>query len=174
MRKLFLLTATLLIAGFGYAQKFQPNWQSLNTRKMPPWFHQAKFGIFIHWGLYSVPAYAPVLPNSGYNYAEWYWRRIRRDHTGGPEQNEASRQMFTDFHNKNYGKDFKYEQFEPMFKAELYDPQQWEKYLKKLVPNMWYLLPNTTKGIASGIALKQTAIGGVPGTLLPARQNVTY
>lgn len=131
MRKLFLLTATLLIAGFGYAQKFQPNWQSLNTRKMPPWFHQAKFGIFIHWGLYSVPAYAPVLPNSGYNYAEWYWRRIRRDHTGGPEQNEASRQMFTDFHNKNYGKDFKYEQFEPMFKAELYDPQQWAEVFKK-------------------------------------------
>lgn len=132
MKKLLFLTITfLLTAAVGQGQKFQPTWQSLNTRKMPSWFHQDKFGIFIHWGLYSVPAYAPVLPNSGYNYAEWYWRRIRRDHAGGSEENEASRQMFTDFHNKNYGKDFKYEQFEPMFKAELYDPQQWAEVFKQ-------------------------------------------
>lgn len=131
MRKLLLIAVTVIMTTVGYGQKFKPDWQSLNTRKMPSWFHQDKFGIFIHWGLYAVPAYAPVLPNSGYNYAEWYWRRIRRDHTEGPEQNEASRQMFTDFHNKNYGKNFKYEQFEPMFKAELYDPKQWAAVFKQ-------------------------------------------
>ena len=130
MKKILLLAVSLLLLTIGFAQKYAPNWQSLNTRKMPGWFHQAKFGIFIHWGLYSVPAYAPVLSNSGYDYSEWYWRRIRRDHTEGPEQNEASRQLFTDFHNRVYGKDFKYEQFAPLFKAELYDPTQWARLFK--------------------------------------------
>ena len=46
---------------------FENNWESLNSRKVPEWFGKAKFGIFIHWGLYSVPAYAPVK-----DYAEWY------------------------------------------------------------------------------------------------------
>src|SRR4051794_36292119 len=58
------------------AQKFQPNWQSLNTRGIPSWFKDAKFGIFIHWGVYAVPSYAPVIENSGDSYAEWYWYRV--------------------------------------------------------------------------------------------------
>ncbi|MEO9051244.1 MAG: alpha-L-fucosidase, partial [Ginsengibacter sp.] len=39
-----------------YAQ-YQPNWTSLDTRKVPEWYTNAKFGIFIHWGVYSVPGY---------------------------------------------------------------------------------------------------------------------
>jgi Alpha-L-fucosidase len=105
---------------FCTAQPFQPNWESLNTRKIPEWFHNDKFGIFIHWGLYSVPAYAPVIPNSGYSYSEWYWRRIRTD----------KREEFVDFHNKNFGENFPYEHFEPMFRAELFDPQQWAGVFK--------------------------------------------
>ena len=131
MRRIFMLAAFCFFCLGGFAQQYQPNWQSLNTRKMPEWFHQDKFGIFIHWGLYSVPAYAPVLPNSGYDYAEWYWRRIRRDHTDGPEQDEATRQLFTDFHNRVYGKDFRYEDFEQSFKAQLYDPKQWAEIFKE-------------------------------------------
>jgi len=46
---------------------FENNWESLNSRKVPEWFGKAKFGIFIHWGLYSIPAYAPIK-----DYAEWY------------------------------------------------------------------------------------------------------
>ena len=46
---------------------FENNWESLNSRKVPEWFGKAKFGIFIHWGLYSIPAYAPKK-----DYAEWY------------------------------------------------------------------------------------------------------
>ena len=46
---------------------YENNWESLNSRPVPEWFADAKFGIFIHWGLYSVPAYAPVK-----DYAEWY------------------------------------------------------------------------------------------------------
>lgn len=130
MKKLSLLIVTIFTAFGVSAQHFQPNWASLNTRKMPAWFQQDKFGIFIHWGLYSVPAYAPVIPNSGYSYAEWYWWRIRKDNPKATEENEQYREKFTDFHNKNYGPGFKYEQFEPMFKAEMFDPKQWADILK--------------------------------------------
>ncbi len=39
--------------------QYQPNWESLDKRSTPQWYLDAKFGIFIHWGLYSVPSYAP-------------------------------------------------------------------------------------------------------------------
>ena len=40
------------------AQRFEPNWESIRTHTVPEWFDDAKFGIFVHWGLYSVPAWA--------------------------------------------------------------------------------------------------------------------
>ena len=45
---------------------YENNWESLNSRHVPDWFADAKFGIFIHWGLYSVPAYTEKV-----QYAEW-------------------------------------------------------------------------------------------------------
>ncbi len=39
--------------------RYEPNWFSLSTHKLPDWFKNAKLGIFIHWGLYSVPGWAP-------------------------------------------------------------------------------------------------------------------
>ena len=39
--------------------RYEPTWESLDSRPIPPWFGKAKFGIFIHWGVYSVPAWAP-------------------------------------------------------------------------------------------------------------------
>lgn len=120
MKKNALLIAILTCCVSSFAQTFQPNWASLNTRKMPEWFHQDKFGIFIHWGVYAVPAYAPVIPNSGESYSEWYWMHLH-------EKKEAT----TAFHNKNSGADFKYPEFEKQFKAELYNPDQWADVFKK-------------------------------------------
>jgi alpha-L-fucosidase len=120
MKKFYLL---LLFAFVGYtlsAQKYEANWESLNKRGIPEWFHQDKFGIFIHWGVYAVPSYAPVIPNSGESYAEWYWYRIREGNKN-----------FRNFHDKNYGKNFQYQQFEPMFKAEMFDPKQWADVFKR-------------------------------------------
>jgi len=42
------------------AQTYQPNWELLDQRPIPAWFTNSKSGIFFHWGVYSVPAYAPV------------------------------------------------------------------------------------------------------------------
>ncbi len=117
------IASSIILAFFCFfitsAQQFEPNWESLNKRKMPEWFQQDKFGIFIHWGVYSVPSYAPVIPNSGYSYAEWYWYRL----------NEKQKD-FVAFHDKNYGADFLYPQFEPMFKAEMFQPEQWAEVFK--------------------------------------------
>ncbi len=133
MKKPYLLIAAAFSTVSMFAQSFQPDWASLNTRKMPEWFHQDKFGIFIHWGIYSVPAYAPVMPNSGYSYAEWYWRRIVADTNlkKKTEEDIKGLQRFTAFHDKNYGANFKYEQFEPLFKAEMFDPGQWAAIFKR-------------------------------------------
>ena len=69
MKKSILVIIAFTLSIVGFTQKYEANWASLNTRKIPAWFNQDKFGIFIHWGIYSVPAYAPVIPNSGYSYA---------------------------------------------------------------------------------------------------------
>ncbi len=119
MKKTICLVS-LVFSIAAFAQPYEANWASLNKRKIPAWFHQDKFGIFIHWGVYAVPAWAPVIPNSGDSYAEWYWHRL-------PDKNKA----FTDFHAKNYGADFQYPQFEPMFKAEMFDPAQWADVFKR-------------------------------------------
>jgi alpha-L-fucosidase len=56
-----LLVFLLVLAPLS-AQTYQPTWDSIDKRATPAWFTDAKFGIFIHWGVYSVPAYAPVIP----------------------------------------------------------------------------------------------------------------
>ena len=55
---LFSVLAVLFTAQSLYSQTYQPTWESIDSRPVPAWFEDAKFGIFIHWGLYSVPAFA--------------------------------------------------------------------------------------------------------------------
>jgi len=120
MRKSILLLLAMLTSCKLSSQKYEANWNSLNQRKIPEWFHQDKFGIFIHWGVYAVPSYAPVIENSGDSYSEWYWLRL-----------SEKQKNFMSFHNKNYGSEFQYPQFEKSFKAELYDPKAWAELFKK-------------------------------------------
>jgi len=89
--------------------RYEPNWESLDTRPIPEWFNQAKFGIFVVWGPYSVPAWAPKT-----QYAEWYGYQMR--------QNDSPTAKF---HQKIYGENFHYEDFAPMFTAQLWDPDFW-------------------------------------------------
>ena len=64
-----LIFLALFLPGVAPAadQRYEPNWASLDQRPTPEWFQDAKFGVFIHWGLYSVPAWGKVG-----EYAEWY------------------------------------------------------------------------------------------------------
>ena len=116
-----LLFIFLLLGRLG-AQNYQPTWESVDKRPTPAWFGEAKFGIFIHWGTYSVPAYAPVLPGK-LAYAEWYWNAMTRG-KNDVKADEIQKGTW-DFHQKTYGADFPYQNFAPQFRAELFDPDHW-------------------------------------------------
>jgi len=112
-RRFLCFTALLLLSNLLQGQ-VQPTWESINERGYPQWFSDAKLGIFIHWGVYSVPAWASLE-----GYAEWYYR--------GLMTNDDRK----DFQERIYGKDFRYEDFAPMWKAELWSPEEWAELFKK-------------------------------------------
>ena len=85
---------------------YADSWESLSNYRPPEWYRDAKFGIFIHWGVYSVPAYDN----------EWYPRNMYMPGSKAYEHHIAT-----------YGphKDFGYKDFIPLFKAEKFDPAAW-------------------------------------------------
>jgi alpha-L-fucosidase len=121
LRRLALVCLTLVAAPLASAQKFEPTWESIDSRPTPEWWSDAKFGIFIHWGVYSVPAFA----TKG-EYAEWYWERVRKPGNQDPSSRDAQiRRETRAFHERVYGKDFDYAGFAPLFTAEMFDADQW-------------------------------------------------
>jgi alpha-L-fucosidase len=108
------------------AQTYQPNWASIDQRATPNWFTDAKFGIFICWGLYSVPAYAPVIPGN-LAYAEWYGHQMTEGRDN-PKANAIETGTWA-YHQKQYGADYAYRNFAPEFRAVLFDPDQWASLL---------------------------------------------
>ncbi|GMK38627.1 alpha-L-fucosidase [Paenibacillus sp. CCS19] len=85
---------------------FRDDWDSLAAFEVPAWYRKAKFGIFIHWGVYSVPAFR----------GEWYPRNM---YIKDSEEYKH--------HIRTYGehKQFGYKDFIPMFKAERFDAEEW-------------------------------------------------
>ena len=88
------------------AGPYTDSWESLAKHPAPEWFRDAKLGIFIHWGIYSVPAFAN----------EWYSRNMYQQGTREFEH-----------HVKTWGpqKEFGYKDFIPLFRAEKFDPEKW-------------------------------------------------
>jgi alpha-L-fucosidase len=89
-----------------------PDWQTLAAYKEPEWYKDAKFGIFIHWGVYSVPAFG----------SEWYPRQMYLEGSAENKHQVATYGPLTKFG---------YKDFIPMFKAEKYDPQAWARLFKE-------------------------------------------
>jgi alpha-L-fucosidase len=94
---------------------FEPTWDSLARYKVPDWYQDAKFGIFIHWGVYSVPAFGN----------EWYPREMYNVN--------KSRNGIYQHHLDTYGlqSKFGYKDFIPMFKAEKFDAAAWADLFEK-------------------------------------------
>jgi len=113
-----LIAAAVSCAG---QQRYSANWESLDQRPTPRWFTDAKFGIFIHWGVYSVPSYAPVGA-----YSEWYWNALNKGRLDRGKPNSTFA-----FHSRVYGERFSYFDFAPMFRAELFDPAHWADVFEK-------------------------------------------
>ncbi len=91
---------------------YQDTWESLQQHETPRWFREAKFGIFIHWGVYSVPAFGN----------EWYPRNMYIQ--GSPEYQH---------HLDTYGphRQFGYKDFIPEFQGEKFDPKEWIQLFKR-------------------------------------------
>jgi alpha-L-fucosidase len=120
MRKIILFGFLAITSLHCWSQVESSNWDLIDQRKIPEWFEDAKFGIFIHWGVYSVPSYRAVSDRKYASYAEWYYARVMFDTLSGG----------ADFHNRNYGSNFDYHDFAPMFRAELFDPAAWARMFK--------------------------------------------
>jgi alpha-L-fucosidase len=112
--KKIVCSAIFLITISAFTQSYQPNWESLDKRPTPQWFKDAKFGIFIHWGVYAVPGWS----TKG-NYAEWYQQ--------GLQTTDTARQRF---HKAKFGNRSYYDLAND-FKAELYNPDDWAKLFER-------------------------------------------
>jgi alpha-L-fucosidase len=106
-----------LVAGAVAQPRYEPRWESLDRRPTPEWFRDAKFGIFIHWGLYSVPGWGV----KG-QYAEWYWHRMAKKGDNNP---------WWEYHKRVWGEDFDYAQFAPLFRCEHFDPDEWASFFER-------------------------------------------
>ena len=110
LRAICILGTALAVncQGLRAAESYQATWESLKTHKDPKWFDEAKFGIYFHWGVYSVPAFG----------TEWYSRNMYRP---GSKENKH--------HLEKWGPldKFGYKDFIPMFKAEKFDPDDWAR-----------------------------------------------
>ena len=96
------------------SEVYEPSWVSLRAHSTPRWLDEAKFGIYTHWGVYSVPACGPN--------GSWYPHNMYRE---GTEQYK--------YHVKNYGypSKFGYKDLIPLFKAEKFDPDEWAGLFRK-------------------------------------------
>lgn len=94
------------------AGPYQASWRSLAAHGTPEWYHRAKLGIFVHWGIFSVPAFGN----------EWYSRNMYNQ----------SKPEFA-HHRETYGnqKDFGYKDFIPLFRGEQFDAQRWVRLFKQ-------------------------------------------
>jgi len=113
---------------------YEPTLKSVKQHRLPDWYADAKFGIFIHWGLYSVPAFAPKMTNENMDwlfsngsmgatpYAEWYQNSMRIK--GSPAHH---------YHLERYGADYEYNQFAPRFNRLIqdWDPEKWSALFQR-------------------------------------------
>ncbi|KAH3819041.1 plasma alpha-L-fucosidase-like [Dreissena polymorpha] len=85
--------------------KYSPTWKSIDSRPLPSWYDEAKLGIFVHWGVFSVPSYS----------SEWFWQNWIQQRLPGLEA----------FMQENYKPDFTYQDFAKDFSAEFFNADQW-------------------------------------------------
>ena len=121
-----ILASALALAVIGAsadvcAASYDANWESLNSRPCPQWWKDAKFGIFVHWGLYSVPAFAPYDKDNVHGcYAEHY---------GNPQRWKKYPQ-FPAFHGKHHPNK-SYSDFAAEFTAENFNPAAWAELFRR-------------------------------------------
>lgn len=96
---------------------YEPTWESLKQAPVPEWIMDAKFGIYTHWGVYSIPAFSTNV------YGQQMYNSIERD---------AQERGIRRYHEEHYGSiyDFGYKEFVPMFTTPEFDPVEWVDVMK--------------------------------------------
>ncbi|KAF8865386.1 glycoside hydrolase [Acephala macrosclerotiorum] len=118
--------ATVVVSGVGVNSSYTFNatygiapyeatYESIYSHETPNWYNKAKYGIFIHWGVYAVPGWGNVGKNE--TYAEWYWY----DQNLGPSTPEQTYQ----YNLATYGRDHVYDDFIQNFTASAFNPKEW-------------------------------------------------
>lgn len=129
MKKIFLIILTLTITTTWSCKqtdrpksteesfRFEADWESLKQYEVPEWFLDAKFGIYTHWGAYSVASYEN----------EWYPRLMYM------KDDEGRGKEFYEYHKKTWGdpSEFGYKDFIPLFKAEKFNADEWADVFKR-------------------------------------------
>lgn len=118
------------------ARHYAANYHSLAAHRVPQWYNDAKFGIFIHFGVYSVPEFA----NPG-DLAEWYWFHLTH-----PDNDDGATLRH---HRKTWGEHFEYDQFIPRFKAEHFDPVSWVRFFEDAGAKYFVLTTKHHDGFAN-------------------------
>jgi alpha-L-fucosidase len=106
---IFILLFCVATITFSQQKHYEADWKSLDSRPIPQWYDDAKFGIFVHWSLNSVPE----LTVNGMD-ADWLWKNME-------DPNSAATKAWR----KIYGDKMQYQDLAPMFKAELFEPAIW-------------------------------------------------
>ncbi|XP_051170480.1 alpha-L-fucosidase-like [Leptopilina boulardi] len=108
---IFLLLDLNYLTGehFDNFQDFQPQWDSLDKRTLPSWYDDAKFGIMVHWGVYSVPSIR----------SEWFWKSWKNGNS-----------FLNKFMKHNYPPNFTYQDFARDFTGEFFDPVKWSQLFR--------------------------------------------
>uniref|UniRef100_A0A0B6ZTW4 alpha-L-fucosidase n=1 Tax=Arion vulgaris TaxID=1028688 RepID=A0A0B6ZTW4_9EUPU len=109
--------------------RYAPNWGSLDARPLPDWYDEGKIGIFLHWGVFSVPAFS----------SEWFWWQWQGEHSSS----------VVNYMNQNYRPDFTYADFGPMFHAEFYNPAQWADIFQAAGANYLVLVSKHHEGFTN-------------------------
>lgn len=121
---LIFLIFCIIACSFKSDQAYDSTWESLDKRPTPSWFGDAKFGIFIHWGPYSVPAWSP----KG-TYSEWYQYWLQKGKIFG--NGKYTNREIPDFHKNTYGEGSTYYDLGKLFKADLFDSKKWAQLFEK-------------------------------------------
>nr|AYV89255.1 plasma alpha-L-fucosidase isoform X2 [Tetranychus evansi] len=107
---LLMLSALFAVQSAIHSRRYKPTWESIDSRPLPEWYDNSKIGIFIHWGVFSVPA----------KQSEWFWW----DWKG------LNNQKLIDYMSHNYKPNFSYAEFAPSFTAQHFHPDYWASVFK--------------------------------------------
>ena len=123
------------------SRKYKPNWQSLQKRKLPDWYDEAKIGVLLQWGVFSVPSF---VDSGSKGLSELFWFYWKHDEDFVEPNDKAARKHYKDlvkhadtasrsvkeYMTRTYPPGWHYTDFASQFTAEFFDPDHWAEILK--------------------------------------------